>query len=261
MLAHARWTHFPLFQGIEYSANDLRLGLIESIGRKIGSKTDQLLLLCYQYDPATGRYGLAIMRAVRVGGILTLLALGSFIYFAVKRGTTENSDRKSIMNGFRLFPERASTVSHQTDALYLFLCIVSAFFSILICALMFYFAIKYRRRSAVPRLRCIPTAPGTRLDNYPAADRTVHIFLGDAGFSSSSIARRAIRWMCMSSASSGCGKFSILPGGARSTSCTCPLASRLRLLIASQDVIHGFYIPAFRIKQDAIPGPIRDDLV
>jgi len=73
------------FQGIEYSSNDLRLGLIEAGGGKIGSRTDQLLLFCYQYDPSTGRYGLAIMRAVRIGGVLTLLALGSFIFFAVKR--------------------------------------------------------------------------------------------------------------------------------------------------------------------------------
>lgn len=73
------------FYGLEYSANDVRLGLLEAGGGKIGSKTDQLLLLCYQYDPTTGRYGLAIMRAVRVGGILTLLGLGSFIYFSLKR--------------------------------------------------------------------------------------------------------------------------------------------------------------------------------
>jgi protein SCO1/2 len=73
------------FQGIEYSSNDLRLGLIEAGGGKIGTKTDQLLLLCYQYDPTTGRYGLAIIRAVRIGGVLTLLALGSFIYFSVRR--------------------------------------------------------------------------------------------------------------------------------------------------------------------------------
>ena len=73
------------FYGLEYSPNDLRLGLIEAGGGKIGSKTDQLLLLCYQYDPTTGRYGLAIMRAVRIGGILTLTALGSFIYFSIRR--------------------------------------------------------------------------------------------------------------------------------------------------------------------------------
>jgi len=73
------------FQGVEYSSNDLRLGLIEAGGGKIGSKTDQLLLFCYRYDPATGRYGLAIMRAVRIGGIVTLVALSSFILLAVRR--------------------------------------------------------------------------------------------------------------------------------------------------------------------------------
>jgi protein SCO1/2 len=73
------------FYGLEYSPNDVRLGLIEAGGGKIGSKTDQLLLLCYQYDPTTGRYGLAIIRAVRVGGILTVVGLGSFIYFSLRR--------------------------------------------------------------------------------------------------------------------------------------------------------------------------------
>jgi protein SCO1/2 len=73
------------FYGVEYSSNDVRLGLIEASGGKIGSKTDQLLLFCYQYDPATGRYGLAVIRAVRIGGVLTFLALGSFIFFALKK--------------------------------------------------------------------------------------------------------------------------------------------------------------------------------
>jgi protein SCO1/2 len=73
------------FQGIEYSSNDLRLGLIEASGGKIGTKTDQLLLLCYQYDPTTGRYGLAIMRAVRIGGIVTVTGLAGFIYFSIRR--------------------------------------------------------------------------------------------------------------------------------------------------------------------------------
>ena len=79
------------FQGIEYSSNDLRLGLIEASGGKIGSKTDQLLLFCYQYDPNTGRYGLAIMRAVRIGGLITLTAVVSFIYFSIRRERKRNS--------------------------------------------------------------------------------------------------------------------------------------------------------------------------
>jgi protein SCO1/2 len=65
--------------GIEYAPRDLRLALVESSAGKVGSPVDQVLLYCYQYDPTTGRYGAAIMRVVRIGGLLTLLALGSFL--------------------------------------------------------------------------------------------------------------------------------------------------------------------------------------
>jgi protein SCO1 len=63
------------FYGIDYSARDLRLGLIESSQNKIGSPVDQLLLYCYHYDPATGKYGAAVMRIMRIAGVLTLLGI------------------------------------------------------------------------------------------------------------------------------------------------------------------------------------------
>ena len=66
--------------GIEYAPKDLRLGLVEASERKIGTPLDQALLFCYQYDPATGRYGLLTLRLVRGGAILTVLALGGFIF-------------------------------------------------------------------------------------------------------------------------------------------------------------------------------------
>jgi protein SCO1 len=63
------------FYGIEYAPRDLRLGLIESSANKIGSPVDQLLLYCYHYDPATGKYGAAIMAVMRVAGVLTVLGI------------------------------------------------------------------------------------------------------------------------------------------------------------------------------------------
>jgi protein SCO1/2 len=70
------------YYGIEYPARDLRLGLIESAQNKIGSPVDQLLLYCYHYDPATGKYGAVVMNIVRAGGVLTMLAmLGMFFLF------------------------------------------------------------------------------------------------------------------------------------------------------------------------------------
>jgi protein SCO1/2 len=65
--------------GVEYAPNDLRLALVEAAAGKIGNPVDQFLLLCYQYDPETGRYGAAIMRIVRIGGILTVASLLTFI--------------------------------------------------------------------------------------------------------------------------------------------------------------------------------------
>lgn len=63
------------FYGIEYAPRDLRLGLIEASENKIGSPVDQLLLYCYHYDPATGKYGAVVMNMIRLGGIATLMAM------------------------------------------------------------------------------------------------------------------------------------------------------------------------------------------
>ena len=73
------------FYGIEYSARDIRLGLIEASAERIGTPIDAFLLLCYHYDPATGKYGAAVLRMVRVGGVVFLVALASFITLSVRR--------------------------------------------------------------------------------------------------------------------------------------------------------------------------------
>lgn len=71
------------FYGIEYAPRDLRLGLIESSANKIGSPADQLLLYCYHYDPATGKYGAAVMKIMRIAGVITVLAIVAML-FALK---------------------------------------------------------------------------------------------------------------------------------------------------------------------------------
>jgi len=71
------------FYGIEYAPRDLRLGLIESSANKIGSPADQLLLYCYHYDPATGKYGAAVMKIMRIAGVITVLAIIAML-FALK---------------------------------------------------------------------------------------------------------------------------------------------------------------------------------
>jgi protein SCO1/2 len=73
------------FYGLEYSSRDLRWALVEASQGRIGSVSDTLNLLCYKYDPASGKYGVPIMRAVRGGAVLTMLTLGSFVYFMLRR--------------------------------------------------------------------------------------------------------------------------------------------------------------------------------
>jgi protein SCO1 len=74
------------FYGIEYSARDLRLALVESSQDKIGSPVDQLLLYCYHYDPATGKYGAVVMNVVRLSGIITVLAIVAMLFLLRRRG-------------------------------------------------------------------------------------------------------------------------------------------------------------------------------
>jgi protein SCO1/2 len=71
--------------GIEYSARDIRFGIIEASDERIGSLFDQALMLCYHYDPTTGKYGAAVLRMVRVGAIATVLVFLSFLAVAVRR--------------------------------------------------------------------------------------------------------------------------------------------------------------------------------
>lgn len=73
------------FYGIDYPARDLRLGLMESSENRIGSPVEQLLLYCYHYDPATGRYGVAIMKVMRIAGVATLLAIAAMILLLKNR--------------------------------------------------------------------------------------------------------------------------------------------------------------------------------
>jgi protein SCO1 len=73
------------FYGIEYSARDLRLGVIEAADERVGSVIDDVLLLCLHYDPATGRYGPTILGIVRLGGIATVLAFLGFLAVSLRR--------------------------------------------------------------------------------------------------------------------------------------------------------------------------------
>jgi protein SCO1 len=75
------------FYGIEYAPKDLRLGLVEASQNKIGSPMDKLMLYCYHYDPATGKYGATVINIIRLGGVITLIAVvGMFVWMRRRTG-------------------------------------------------------------------------------------------------------------------------------------------------------------------------------
>ncbi len=78
--------------GISYPARDLRLGLMEASAGKIGSPVDKLLLMCFHYDPRTGKYNFAIMTIIRVLGVATLASLGTFMFVMLRR------DRRRVLS-------------------------------------------------------------------------------------------------------------------------------------------------------------------
>jgi len=71
--------------GIQYEPKDLRFGLMEASHNRIGSFVDRVLLLCYHYDPLTGRYGSIIMNVFRGAGVLTIIFLGGGILLLLRR--------------------------------------------------------------------------------------------------------------------------------------------------------------------------------
>lgn len=75
------------FYGIEYPPRDLRLGLVEASQNKIGTPVDTLMLYCYHYDPATGKYGAIVMNIVRLAGGVTLFLIVGMILVLRKRSS------------------------------------------------------------------------------------------------------------------------------------------------------------------------------
>jgi protein SCO1/2 len=67
------------FYGVEFPPKDLRMGLVEASEGRIGNAVDQVLLYCYHYDPATGKYGAVVANILRLGAAVTVVSLGGLL--------------------------------------------------------------------------------------------------------------------------------------------------------------------------------------
>lgn len=77
-----RMSHY--FYGIDYAPSDVRLGLVEASQHKIGSPVDYVLLFCFHYDAAVGKYSLAIINVLKLAGGVTLVLLAGLIFFLMR---------------------------------------------------------------------------------------------------------------------------------------------------------------------------------
>jgi protein SCO1/2 len=73
------------FYGIEYAPRDVRLGLVEASANRIGTPVDQILLFCFHYDPATGKYGAVAMNMIRFGGAIFATIGGMLLVILLRR--------------------------------------------------------------------------------------------------------------------------------------------------------------------------------
>jgi cytochrome c oxidase subunit II len=157
--------------------------------------------------------------------------------------------------GFSLFPDQASTMAPRVDALFYFLVGVSIFFGVLISVLIVVFAVKYRRRSEDERPAAVRT--DMRLEILwtviPLGLTLVMFFWGaklffityDPPADSLEIAVVAKQWMWKAQHPEGQSEIDELH---------VPVGRPVKLTLTSQDVIHDFFVPAFRVKKDVLPG-------
>ncbi|HKY31572.1 MAG TPA: cytochrome c oxidase subunit II [Candidatus Polarisedimenticolia bacterium] len=154
-----------------------------------------------------------------------------------------------------LFPEQASTMAGRVDALYFYLLAVTGFFTLLIFTLLIVFAVRYRHRPEDPRTPAlyanytleivwsvIPLVIAMSMfvwgakvyfDNVVAPPGATEIFV---------VGRQ---WMW---------KFQHLDGRREINELHVPVGRPVKLTMASEDVIHSLYVPAFRVKMDVLPG-------
>jgi cytochrome c oxidase subunit 2 len=160
-----------------------------------------------------------------------------------------------MFSDFPIFPEVASTIAGRVDALYFFITAVGTFFFILICVLVLIFAIKYRRRSEDERPEpvhgslkleliwtVIPLILALVMFGWGAK---LYVDMLDPPKEALNIYVVGKQWMW---------KIQHPEGNREINELHVPVGTPVKLIMTSEDVIHSFYVPAFRMKMDVLPG-------
>ena len=164
-----------------------------------------------------------------------------------------------MWSGFSLFPEQASSLARNVDEFYFFMVGVTAFFTIAISATVLFFAVKYRRRRADDRpaeiegslvleliWSIIPFLITVVMFVWATALFFAQVRVPDDAIQIDVVGKR---WMW---------KLQHMTGQREINELHVPVGKPVRLHLTSEDVIHSFYVPAFRMKKDAVPGMYND---
>ncbi len=159
------------------------------------------------------------------------------------------------MGKFQLFPDQASTIAPQVDALFFYLCAVTFVFTLLIAGLVVYFAVKYRRQSEDERPADIHPSkllevvwiviPFILVMVMFAWGAVIFVNYQRPPANSMEINVVGKQWMW---------KIQHADGQREINELHVPLGQPVRLIMTSQDVIHDFAIPFFRVRMDVVPG-------
>ena len=160
-----------------------------------------------------------------------------------------------MFEGIPLFPEQASNLAPEVDNLYFFITAVTAFFAVLVVILVIVFAIKYRDKTGekvgAPITGSIPLELGWSIIPFVismaifAWSTIVFFHLVRAPEQTLEIYSTGKRWMW---------RFQHLDGASEINALHVPLGRPVKVIFTSEDVLHSLFIPAFRVKADAIPG-------
>ena len=160
-----------------------------------------------------------------------------------------------MFTNFPFFPEQASAQAAQVDGIYFFMVAVTAFFSVLIAGLVVVFAIKYRRRHddevgaaihgslALELLWTFIPFVITMVMFAWGAKVFFDLYRPPAGAMEIYVVGKQWMW-----------KAQHMDGQREINELHVPVGRPVKLIMGSEDVIHSFFIPAFRVKADVIPG-------
>src|SRR6476620_9416371 len=159
------------------------------------------------------------------------------------------------MNGMPLFPEQASSMASEVDALYFFIVATCAFFAFAVVFFMVLFGIKYRRRhDGEVGARIEGSLPLELAWSFIPAIISMGMFFWGAKVYYEQRHPPAEALQIYAVGKQWMWKFQHVEGQREINELHVPLGRKIKVMITSEDVLHDLYLPAFRTKIDAIPG-------